>query len=84
MHEIDSTLEISDGKFHRLLGPEAFPAFGDTGELEATWGRRWGAADEVGRLRSVMMRRPSQGLANVRANTYNEELGALVDPELRW
>ncbi|WBM78811.1 hypothetical protein KIV56_09270 [Cryobacterium breve] len=84
MQEIDSTLEISDGKFHRLLGPEAFPAFGDTGELEATWGRRWGAADEVGRLRSVLMRRPSQGLANVRANTYNEELGALVDPELRW
>ncbi len=84
MTEIDSTLELSDGKYHRLLGPEALPAFSDTAELEATWGRRWGAADEIGRLRSVLMRRPSQGLANIREDAYNEELGALVDPDRRW
>jgi N-dimethylarginine dimethylaminohydrolase len=84
MSEIDSTSEISDGKFHALLGPEALPAFGETAELESTWGRRWGAADEVGTLRSVMMRRPSRGLKKVRADAYSEELGALVDPDLRW
>lgn len=84
MNEIDSTSEISDGKFHALLGPEAFPAFGETAELESSWGKRWGAADEVGKLRSVLMRRPSRGLKNVRADAYNPELGALVDPDLRW
>lgn len=80
----DSTLEISDGRFHALLGPEPLPAFHDTGELEATWGHRWGAADEVSRLRQVLMRRPSAGLADIRSDAYSEDLDALVDPELRW
>ncbi|KZE89859.1 dimethylarginine dimethylaminohydrolase family protein [Microbacterium sp. TNHR37B] len=84
MTTIDSTLEISDGRFHALLGPEPLPAFDDTGELEATWGRRWGAADEVSRLRSVLVRRPSPGLADIRADAYSDDLDALVDPALRW
>ncbi|KFF59072.1 hypothetical protein JF66_13885 [Cryobacterium sp. MLB-32] len=80
----DSTMELSDGKFHRLMGPEASPPFSDHGELESVWGRRWGAADEVGRLRSVLMRRPSRGLAHITEAAWNEELGALVDPHRRW
>ena len=84
MPELDTTMEIADGKFHRLLGPEPFPAFSEPTELESTWGRRWGAADEVSRLRTVLMRRPSAGLANIRADTYDPELQALVDPDLRW
>lgn len=84
MTAIDSTMQISDGKFHRLIGPEAFPVFEDTTELESTWGRRWGAADEVGRLRTALMRRPSAGLSQVRADAYDPELDALVDPELHW
>lgn len=84
MTEFDSTLEISDGKFHALFGPEASPAFSEIPELESTWGRRWGAADEVGRLRSVLMRRPSAGLGDVRADAYEPDLGALVDPSLNW
>lgn len=84
MSTIDSTMEISDGKFHRLIGPEALPPFEDPAELEATWGRRWGAANEVGRLRTVLMRRPSIGLADIRADAYSDELDALVDPNLRW
>lgn len=84
MSAIDSTMEISDGKFHRLIGPEALPAFEEPSELEATWGRRWGAEDEVGRLRTVLMRRPNPGLADIRADAYDADLDALVDPDLRW
>lgn len=81
---IDSTMEIADGRFHHLMGPEALPSFHDTAELEGTWGRRWGAADEVGRLRSVLMRRPSAGLAAIREDAWDADLGALVDPDGRW
>lgn len=82
--EFDSTLEISDGRFHELLGPEPEPGFFDPAELERTWGRRWGAADEVGRLRSVLVRRPTAGLANIRADAFDADLDALVDPDRRW
>jgi N-dimethylarginine dimethylaminohydrolase len=82
--EIDSTMELSDGKFHALMGPEPTPAFTEHGELESVWGRRWGAADEIGTLRSVLMRRPSRGLAKITEDAYDEELGALVDPARRW
>jgi N-dimethylarginine dimethylaminohydrolase len=80
----DSTMELSDGKFHRLMGPEATPAFCSRDELESVWGRRWGAADEVGTLRSVLMRRPSRGLGLVAEDAYDAELDALVDPARRW
>lgn len=80
----DSTLEISDGRFHQLLGPEPEPGFFDPAELERTWGRRWGAADEVGRLRSALVRSPGEGLADIRADAYDADLDALVDPDRRW
>lgn len=80
----DSTMELSDGKFHRLMGPEALPAFSETDELESVWGRRWGAADEVSTLRSVLMRRPSQGLGHISEDAYDSDLEALVDPARRW
>lgn len=84
MSTMDSTKEIADGRFHGLMGPEALPAFHEIDELEATWGRRWGAADEVSRLRSVLMRRPSAGLAAVRADAYDAGMDAFVDPDRRW
>jgi N-dimethylarginine dimethylaminohydrolase len=60
----------------------AEPPFHD--ELTAVWGAEWGAADEVGRLRRVLMRRPGDELAAVRADAWDEEAGALVDPDGRW
>ena len=80
----DSTMEVSDGKFHALMGPEGSPGFLDHQEMEGSWGRRWGAADEVSRLRSVLMRRPAAGLAHIDAGAYSPELDALVDPHRRW
>lgn len=79
----DSTMEVSDGKFHALMGPEGSPGFLEHGELESTWGRRWGAADEVSQLRSVLMRRPA-GLDRIREDAYVPALDALVDPDRRW
>lgn len=84
MSIMDSTKEIADGRFHGLMGPEAYPEFLDAQELERTWGRRWGAADEVSRLRTVLMRRPSAGLAAIRADAYDAGMDAFVDPGLRW
>jgi N-dimethylarginine dimethylaminohydrolase len=84
MLEADYTQEVSEGKYHRLLGPEASPAFLESDELTATWGRKWGAADEVGRLKSVLMRRPSDGLSRITEDAWNDDLQALVDPGLRW
>ncbi len=42
------------------------------------------AIDEVGPLRRVMVRRPGEELAAIRADAWDEELGALVDPEGHW
>ena len=53
-------------------------------ELEEVWGERWGSVDEVGRLRRVLVRAPGDALEAVRADAWDEELGALVDPGGRW
>jgi len=60
----------------------AEPPFHD--ELEAVWGAEWGASDEVGRLRTVLVRRPGGELGAVRADAWDEEAQALVDPDGRW
>jgi N-dimethylarginine dimethylaminohydrolase len=64
------------------LESAAEPPFHD--ELTAVWGAEWGASDEVGRLRRVLMRRPGDELAAVRADAWDEESQALVDPDGRW
>ena len=46
-------------EYHQVLfPPEPDPPFEDPGELAATWGQVWGASDEVGVLRTVLVRRP--------------------------
>jgi len=53
-------------------------------ELTSVWGAEWGAADEVGPLRSVLVRRPGDELAAVRADAWDEQAQALVDPDGQW
>ena len=48
------------------------------------WGAEWGAPDEAGPLRSVLVRRPGGGLARMRADAWDEDAQALVDPDGRW
>src|SRR3954449_13368638 len=64
------------------LESAAEPPFHD--ELTAVWGAEWGASDEVGLLRRVLVRRPGDELAAVRADAWDEEAQALVDPDGRW
>ncbi len=64
------------------MATAAEPPFHD--EVEAVWGRPWGAADEVGRLRSVLVRPPGPALDRIRADAWDADLGALVDPDGGW
>jgi N-dimethylarginine dimethylaminohydrolase len=64
------------------MATAAEPPFHD--EVEAVWGRPWGASDEVGRLRSVLVRPPGPALDRIRADAWDEDLGALVDPDGGW
>ncbi len=71
--------------YHLSLCPAVpEPAFEDPGELERVWGRSWGAHDEVGKLRVVLMRVPAAEWSAVRADAWNEAAGALVDPDGMW
>jgi N-dimethylarginine dimethylaminohydrolase len=67
-----------------LFPPLATPPFESPEELERVWGARWGANSEVGRLRAVLMRRPSAELERIRADGWDEAAGALVDPDEGW
>src|SRR5438067_13370934 len=80
----DTTARRPSG-YHLSLCPAVpEPPFDDPGELERVWGRRWGASDEVGRLRVVLVREPRGEWRCVRADAWNEAAGALVDPGGGW
>ena len=53
-------------------------------ELAAVWGEAWGAHDEVGVLRRVLVRRPGAELERIRGDAYDERADALVDPDGGW
>jgi len=65
-----------------LMATAAEPAFHE--ELEAVWGRPWGAHDEVGRLQSVLVRPPGPALELIRADAWDAERQALIDPDGGW
>jgi N-dimethylarginine dimethylaminohydrolase len=64
------------------MRPAAEPPFHD--ELEEVWGERWGAWDEVGRLRRVLVRRPGDEWEQITEDAWDEESQALVDPQGGW
>lgn len=66
----------------KLMAPAAEPPFLD--EVAEVWGERWGAWDEVGPLRKVLVRRPGDELERIDAGAWNEEVQALVDPDGGW
>jgi N-dimethylarginine dimethylaminohydrolase len=71
--------------YHQMLCPPVpEPPFEDPAELERVWGERWGSVDEVGTLRSVLLRRPGRELEQIRADAWNPAARALVDPNGGW
>lgn len=82
MHQEEDVLP--EAYFQSLFPPLAEPAFEAPEELDRVWGSRWGANSEVGRLRSVLMRRPGPELDRIRADAWHASLGALVDAEEGW
>jgi N-dimethylarginine dimethylaminohydrolase len=77
--------DVFPESYHQMLCPPvAEPPFQDPAELERVWGERWGSVDEVGALRSVLMRRPGSELEQIRADAWNPAAQALVDPNGGW
>ncbi|HET6847634.1 MAG TPA: arginine deiminase family protein [Gaiellales bacterium] len=66
-----------------LRGDDGTP-FADAVEQQRLWGRTWGASDEVGRLRSVLVRSPRGEFGLVREDAWRDDAGALVDPHGLW
>ena len=48
------------------------------------WGAPWGATDDVGPLKVVLVRRPGPEFEAMTNGHYDPELGQLVDPDGRW
>jgi N-dimethylarginine dimethylaminohydrolase len=67
-----------------LCPAEAEPAFETPAQQRLVWGAEWGAHDEVGPLRRVLVRSPGDEWARVRADCWNERAQALVDPDGGW
>ncbi len=82
MSQIDQEGRAPAQAHQAAMESAAEPPFRE--ELEQVWGERWGAVDEVGRLRRVLVRQPGDELLAVREDAWDERLGALVDPEGRW
>src|SRR5437773_530624 len=53
-------------------------------ELTEAWGAEWGAWDEVGPLRRVLVRKPGDELERIRGDAWDDEAQALVDPAGGW
>ena len=72
-----------DHRYNMLIerfASEPEPPFEDASEQEATWGRRWGCTDDVGRLRMVLMHRPGEEMRVVDDLPYIAEVNAFGDP----
>jgi N-dimethylarginine dimethylaminohydrolase len=68
----------------RIYPAQPLPPFDDPHELTAVWGAPWGATDDVGPLKMVLMRRPGPEFEDMTNGRYDPELGQLVDPDGRW
>jgi N-dimethylarginine dimethylaminohydrolase len=77
--------EWAEDSLHQgLMRMEPAPPFEAPEEQIRVWGRAWGAVDEVGPLRCVLVRRPRDEWARVRVDCWDEQAGALVDPDGMW
>ena len=67
-----------------LCPAEAEPPFEAPTQQRLVWGAEWGAHDEVGPLRRVLVRAPRDEFARVNPECWDERAQALVDPAGGW
>ena len=67
-----------------LVEHAAEPPFESAHEQTTYWGREWGARDEVGPLRAVLMRKLRDEWNVVRDDCWDERAQALMDPAGKW
>ena len=68
----------------KMFAAGASPAFEDTGELEAHWGRAWGVDNDVGRMRAVLVHRPGPEMDVIDPTKRIESIGSYGDVEAGW
>ena len=67
--------------YHRVLKyfpPMEEPSFESEEMMEFVWGRRWGCNSEVGRLKTVLMRRPDHEMDVITMDKWDDEIGAIM------
>ncbi len=73
--------------YHRVLKyfpPMAEPSFETPEMMDLVWGARWGADSEVGALKVVLMRRPSDEMKVITMDKWDDEIGAIVGENYSW
>jgi N-dimethylarginine dimethylaminohydrolase len=80
----DDASPFEDSYYATLTPSVPEPPFQAPEEQERVWGRVWGSLDEVGPLRTVLVRSPGTEWERVRADCWNERAKALVDPDGMW
>jgi len=75
--------EYRENTFFSIFGSVPEPPFESASEQTDGWGRVWGCASDIGRLRSVLMHRPGDELSVVE-NRPMPEIGGFGDPEKGW
>jgi N-dimethylarginine dimethylaminohydrolase len=57
------------------------PAFENTEEQKYVWGDKWGVTNDVGKIRSILMRRPGKEMEIIDVNNWDPMLGMIIDKD---
>lgn len=68
----------------KMFAAPASPPFEAESELERNWGEVWGLDNDVGRVRSILVHRPSDEMKVVDAKKRIAEIGSFGDVEAGW
>lgn len=79
-----SEAEYRENTFFSIFGSVPEPGFDSVSEQTEVWGRPWGCATDIGKLRVVLMHRPGPELSVVDANKPLPEVGGFGDPDKGW
>ena len=80
-------LQDSPQYYHAVLKrlpPRAMPVFEEPEMQVRVWGRHWGAYNDVGPLKMVLVHRPGPELSIMTAEHYAPESEALIDDGAQW